>query len=85
MPAVKGVGEPCAGKPHARIDVAAGGNRNQSGQHVPRGTRRLPPTLQRGVEIVTFSHRSASRRVGAVRAWRLGAPVGGVYDAGEQA
>ena len=26
MPAVKGVGEPCAGEPHARFDVAAGGN-----------------------------------------------------------
>jgi hypothetical protein len=44
MPAVKGVGEPCAGEPHARFEVAAGGNRNQSGQHVPHGTRRLPPT-----------------------------------------
>ena len=26
MPAVKDVGEPCAGEPHARFDVAAGGN-----------------------------------------------------------
>ena len=26
MPTVKNVGEPCAGKPHARIEVAAGGN-----------------------------------------------------------
>jgi hypothetical protein len=25
MPAVNGVGEPCAGEPHARIEVAAGG------------------------------------------------------------
>jgi hypothetical protein len=31
MPAVKDVGEPCAGEPHARFEVAAGGNRNQSG------------------------------------------------------
>src|SRR5258708_38513748 len=46
MQAVKGVGEPCAGETHARIEVAAGGTRNQSGQHVPRGTRRLSPTLQ---------------------------------------
>jgi hypothetical protein len=30
MPPVKDVGEPCAGEPHARIDAAAGGNRNQS-------------------------------------------------------
>jgi hypothetical protein len=26
MPTVKNVGEPCAGKSHARIEVAAGGN-----------------------------------------------------------
>src|SRR5713101_9886454 len=36
MPAVKDVGEPCAGEPHARFEVAAGGNRNQSA--TPRGT-----------------------------------------------
>ena len=30
MPAVKDVGEPCAGEPHARFEAAAGGNRNQS-------------------------------------------------------
>src|SRR5712691_13454513 len=30
MPPVKNVGEPCAGEPHARSEVAAGGNRNQS-------------------------------------------------------
>jgi putative transposase len=44
---VKNVGEPCAGEPHARIDVAAGGNQRQSGQHAPRGAGRLPPTLPR--------------------------------------
>ena len=37
MPAVKNVGEPCAREPHARFEVAAGGNQDQSGQHVPRG------------------------------------------------
>jgi hypothetical protein len=26
MPAVKNVGEPCAGEPHARFEVAAGGD-----------------------------------------------------------
>ncbi len=26
MPAVNGVGEPCAGEPHARIEVAGAGN-----------------------------------------------------------
>ena len=35
MPTVKNVGEPCAGKPHARIEVAAGGNWHQSA--LPRG------------------------------------------------
>jgi integrase/recombinase XerD len=33
MSTVKNVGEPCAGKPHARIDAAAGGNQRQSGSH----------------------------------------------------
>jgi hypothetical protein len=33
MPAVKNVGEPCAGEPLARIDAAAGGNQRQSGSH----------------------------------------------------
>jgi hypothetical protein len=36
MPAVKNVGEPCAGEPHARFEVAAGGNQCQSA--MPRGT-----------------------------------------------
>src|SRR6266542_2327634 len=35
MPAVKNVGEPCAGEPHARFEVAAGGNLRQSA--LPRG------------------------------------------------
>jgi hypothetical protein len=30
MPTVKNVGEPCAGEPHARFEVAAGGTRHQS-------------------------------------------------------
>ncbi len=44
---VNDVGEPCAGEPHARFDAAAGGNQDQSGQHVPRGRGSLPPTLLR--------------------------------------
>jgi hypothetical protein len=28
MPTAKNVGEPCAGEPHARFEVAAGGNQN---------------------------------------------------------
>jgi putative transposase len=35
MPTAKNVGEPCAGEPHARIEVAAGGNWHQSA--LPRG------------------------------------------------
>ena len=35
---VNGVGEPCAGEPHARFEAAAGGNHDQSGQ---RGRTRL--------------------------------------------
>jgi putative transposase len=42
MPAVKNVGEPCAGEPHARIEVAAGGNRHQSAQPRGAGASRRP-------------------------------------------
>jgi hypothetical protein len=35
MPTVKNVGEPCAGEPHARFEVAAGGIWHQSA--LPRG------------------------------------------------
>ena len=35
MPTVKNVGEPCAGEPHARFDVAAAGN--QASRQSPRG------------------------------------------------
>jgi hypothetical protein len=42
MPAVKNVGEPCAGEPHARFDWGAGGTRSQSAS--PRDTGRLSPT-----------------------------------------
>jgi hypothetical protein len=44
MPTVKDVGEPGAGEPHARFDVAAGGIWHQSGLHMPHGagTSRRP-------------------------------------------
>jgi hypothetical protein len=45
MPTVKNVGEPCAGEPHARFEVAAGGNQTSRAQTAAR-SRRLPPTLQ---------------------------------------
>jgi hypothetical protein len=42
MPTVKNVGEPCAGEPHARIDVAAGGNQCQSATPCGAGASRRP-------------------------------------------
>ena len=45
MPTVKNVGEPCAGEPHAPIEVAAGGNQTSRASTAAR-SRRLPPTLQ---------------------------------------
>ena len=44
MPTEKNVGEPCAGKPLARFDAAAGGNQ-ASRAHAAARPRRLPPTL----------------------------------------
>jgi len=41
MPAVKNVGEPCAGEPHARIEVAAGGN--QASRAHARRAAQAPP------------------------------------------
>src|SRR5215216_5257535 len=40
-PAVKDVGEPCAGEPHARFEVAAGGN--QTSRASTRRTIQAPP------------------------------------------
>ena len=42
VPAVKDVGEPCEGEPHARI--AGGREETNASRPTPRGTRRLPPT-----------------------------------------
>ena len=44
MSAEKNVGEPCAGEPHARFEVAVGGNQ-ASRAHTAARPRRLPPTL----------------------------------------
>jgi hypothetical protein len=46
MPAVKNVGEPCAGEPHARFEVAAGGNQTSRASMAVQ-SRRLSPTLQK--------------------------------------
>jgi hypothetical protein len=60
MPTVKNVGEPCAGEPHARFEVAAGGIWHQSATAARRW--RLPPTLH----APDSSQRlSASRSAGA--------------------
>ena len=40
MPAVNGVGEPCAGEPHARFEVAGAGN----GADLTKGTGVAQPT-----------------------------------------
>src|SRR5260370_1316741 len=49
MPAVNGVGEPCAGEPHARVEVAGAGNgatwpwpRQRSGPQAKAGEKWLP-------------------------------------------
>ena len=49
MPAVKDVGEPCAGEPHARIEVAAGGNRNQSATAARNWAPPADPTTLDGI------------------------------------
>ena len=62
MPAEKNVGEPCAGKPLARFDAAAGGNQ-ASRAHAAARPRRLPPTLPNEEHL-----EDALRRFGVVRA-----------------
>ena len=44
MPTVKNVGEPCAREPHARFEVAAGGNQTSRASS-RRAVGRLSPTL----------------------------------------
>ncbi len=54
MPAVKNVGEPCAREPHARFEVAAGGNQRQSAMPRGVGASRRPyhsPTNVRDTEL----------------------------------
>ena len=75
MPAVKNVGEPCAGEPHARFEVAAGGIWRSVGD----AARALappadPPELGRGVITAAISDAmvgSLSRHTGrrATSAW----------------
>ena len=48
MPAVKNVGEPCAGEPHARFEVAAGGNQPSRQCRAVQAPPVDPPRLRLG-------------------------------------
>ena len=58
MPAVNGVGEPCAGEPHARFEAAGAGN----GADLAKGTGVAQPTgkpaEQRPRALPSVSHRA---------------------------
>ena len=58
MPAVKNVGEPCAGEPHARFDAAAGGNQaSRQARAVP-----APPADPTATQRVWVAVASASQQ-----------------------
>jgi hypothetical protein len=61
MPAVNGVGEPCAGKPHARFEAAGAGNgadlTTVTGVAQPTGK----PAEQRPQALPSASHRASPR------------------------
>ncbi len=94
MPAVKDVGEPCAGEPHARFEVAAGGNRCQSA--LPRGagasrrpygrTRPSLPIAGRGRQrlrvLLTVIGSGGSGSVAGVSSLRCGLSVLSTRDNG---
>ena len=64
MPAVEGVGEPCAGEPHARIDVATGGNWRSVGYAARTLAPPADPPVSRassGRRGVLLSSRGSSR------------------------
>jgi len=52
MPAAKDVGEPCAGEPHARFEVAAGGIWRAVGNAVRALAPPADPTVSLGAELV---------------------------------
>jgi len=72
MPAVNGVGKPCAGKPHARFDAAGAGittclTRDTRGRTTDRetgGTKALGPTVsvQSLLQLPTRPHFSVRVR-----------------------
>ena len=61
MPAVNGVGEPCAGEPHARFEVAGAGNgadlTKGAGVAQPAGK----PAEERPQALPSASHRASPR------------------------
>ena len=61
MPAVNGVGEPCAGEPHARFEAAGAGNgadlTKDTGVAQPTGK----PAEQRPRALPSASHRASPR------------------------
>ena len=66
MPAVNGVGEPCAGEPHARIEVAAGGNPKPVGNsRAELGASRRPYTRRRPARA-HFGEKRASLHASAL-------------------
>jgi hypothetical protein len=66
MPAVKDVGEPCEGEPHARFD--GGREETNASRLTPRGAQAPPaypttPDLEPGLLLVPESHeRGGSRK-----------------------
>ena len=66
MPAVKDVGEPCAGEPHARFEVAAGGIWRAVGNAVRALAPPADPTFRGGAELAPRSAVGASMSDGPV-------------------
>jgi len=79
MPPVNGVGEPCAGEPHARFEAAGAGNgadlTTVTGVAQPTGK----PAEERPQALPSLSHRAsprpyADRERGVIRCWCAGGP-----------
>ena len=61
MPAVNGVGEPCAGEPHARFDAAGAGNGAPGHGHRSEAARRGNPFTGEGLSYALESGALAAR------------------------
>lgn len=74
MPAVKNVGEPCAGEPHARFD---GGREETNVSRLRRatpGASRLPDSWVRG-SVATAVRQVDAQGLMAARGWVVGDEV----------